>query len=104
MTINRQVKEGTLKQGVDEQVYYKLTTTDWGSTPTSVVVTLFERASGVWTERTSTMLSGSASVTGDVITSPKVAGLTEGLVYRLEFKFTVSGNIFEPYALIECER
>ena len=105
MAIKREVKEGELRQGVDEQVYYKLTTTPWGSTPTSVAVTAYKReTTGAWTDVTTTVLSGAASVMGDVITLPKLSGLTAGQGYRLEIKFTVSGNVLETYVNIMGEK
>jgi len=105
MAISREIEEGIMKQGVDEAPYYKLTTTPWGSTPTSIAVTAYARSSAAaWTDVTSTVLSGTASATGDVITLPKLSGLTEGTLYRVEVKFTVSGNIFEAFAYVQAER
>lgn len=104
MPISREVKEGTLSQGVDEQVYYKLTTTPWGSTPTSIAVTAYSLSAGAHTDVTSTVLSGSASATGDVITLPKMASLTLGTLYRVEVKFTVSSNVFEAFFYVQAER
>ena len=105
MAVSREVKEGTLQQGVDEAIYWKLTTTPWGSTPTAVAVTAFARsASATWTTVTSTVLSGAASVEGDVITLPKLSALTEGTFYRIEVKFTAGGNIFEAIIPVQAER
>ena len=82
-------------QGADEQIAYTLTTTPWGNTPTSVAVVLKNSAG---TDVSSTCLSGSASVSGDVITTPIVKSLTADAQYRLEIKFTISGNIVETWA------
>jgi hypothetical protein len=74
MKIQRKIIESPLKQGADEQIYYTLTTTPWGSSPTSVAVVL-KNAAG--TDVSSTNLSGAASVSGDVITTlngPLTAG------------------------------
>jgi hypothetical protein len=97
MTVSRKVKESPLYQGVDEQIAYQLTTTPWGSSPGSVAVTLKD-AEGV--DMSATCLSGSASVSGDVITTPTVKSLIAGQKYRLEVKFTVSGNIVEAWTEI----
>lgn len=99
MTIKREVIESPITQGVGESLAYPVTTTPWGSSPTSVVVKLYEGA----TDRSATMLSGSASVLGDVITTPKVTGLTAGHEYRLEVQFTCSGNTYETYCRIFAE-
>lgn len=104
-TVKRAVKESELYQGKDESIAYTLTTTPWGSTPTSVAVTIWSVSSttGALTDTSSTNLSGSASVTGDVITTPLVTALTAGTEYRLEIKFTCSSNVFEAWARILAE-
>ena len=103
MAVSREVKESPLRQGTDEQIAYTLTTTPWGSTPTSVAVAAYDITSGTRTLVTSTVLSGAASVSGDVITTPVVKSLTASSVYRLEILFTVSGNIEEAYLIINAE-
>lgn len=99
-TIKRMIVESPLKQGADEQIYYTLTTTPWGSSPAAVAVVLKD-STGL--DVSSTKLSGAASVSGDVITLPKVTSLTAGSNYRLEVKFTVSQNVCEAWADIYCE-
>ena len=104
-TIEREIIEGTQLQGEDETIYYKLTTTPWGSTPTSTSAKIYSQAGGeTYTDVTSTKMTGSTSVSGDVITLPAISGLTAGVMYRVEVKFTSSGNIFEAYAYIKGER
>jgi hypothetical protein len=95
--VNREVKESPFGQGKDESKAYALTTTPWGSSPTSVTVKIYNSAG---TDMSSTNLSGSVSVSGDVITTPLVTALTAGERYRLEFKFTCSSNIFEAYVYV----
>jgi hypothetical protein len=94
------ITESPLTQGEDEQIAYTLTTTPWGSSPSDVSVVL-KNSSG--TDVSATYLSGSASVAGDVITTPVVKSLVAGTQYRLEIKFTVSGNIFEAFGFIDAE-
>ena len=101
MAVTRAVKESPITQGADEIIAYTLTTTPWGASPTSISVKLYEGASK--TDRSATMLSGIAGATGDVITTPLVTGLTAGQVYRLEIKFTSSGNVFEAFCIIYAE-
>jgi hypothetical protein len=93
--ITRRIQESPLYQGVDEQIAYTLTTTPWGSSPSSVSVVI-KNAAG--TDVSATCLSGSASVNGNIITTPVVKSLTADAQYRLEIKFTCSGNIFEVWA------
>lgn len=100
--IKREVIGGKRVQGIDESIAYTLTTTPWGSTPTSISVKAYETPA--MTDVSATVLSGSASVTGDVITLPLLGNLVEGQEYRVEVKFTCSGNIFEAYFFVEAER
>lgn len=104
MPVSREVKEGVQLQGKDEIIAYELTTTPWGSSPTNVAVTLWDVTAATWTDVSSTMLSGAASVAGDVITTPLVTGLTAGSTYRLEVKFSTGGNTLEAYAIIEAQK
>lgn len=103
MTNSRSVVEGQLVQGVDEAIAYTLTTTPWGSSPGSVVVKAYDMTTG-GTDVTTTKLTGSASASGDVITLPRLAGLVEGHLYRIEVKFVCSGNTFEAYIQVRAER
>ena len=97
------VKESPLEQGRDEERVYALTTTPWGSTPTNVLVTAYD-ASASFRDVSSTVLSGSPSVTGDVITLPVLKSLSMGHIYRVEIKFTVGGNIEETHVEIHGVR
>lgn len=105
MTAQREIKEGLQPQGVHESIVYSLTTTPWGSTPSSISVKVFSiSTSGVRTDVTSTVMpTGSASAVGDVISLPALTALTAGTLYRVEVKFTCSGNIFEPFGYVKGE-
>jgi hypothetical protein len=101
---SRSCNESPLAQGEDEVLAYDLTTTPWVSSPTSPVVKLYEVVDEFTrTDKSATMLSGSASVSGDVITTPLVTGLTAGTLYRLEIKWTVGSKVYEAWALITAE-
>lgn len=103
MAVSREVKESPLRQGADEQIAYTLTTTPWGSTPSAVAVAAYDITTNARTDVTTTVLSGSASVASDIITTPVVKSLTAGSVYRVEVKFTCSGNIFEAFFIVNAE-
>ena len=94
---------GKYYQGDDEAIIYSVKTTSWGSNPTNVVVKAYEVTGGIRTDVTDTVLSGSASTVGDVITLPAVTGLTAGKGDRIEVKFESGGNTFEPYIEIQAE-
>ena len=99
--------ESPVYQGENETIAYVATIpTSWGTAPlTSITCTLYEDPEGDDTDRSSTMLSGSSSASGQVITCKAVTGLTKELDYRLNVKFTTSeGNIHEPYLIIKAVR
>ncbi len=105
MSLIRHVKEGTQHQGVDEQIVYTITTTPWGSTPTSPTSKIFSYSStGVFSDTTSTNMTGSCSVAGDIISLPLIKSLVADTNYRVETQFTISGNLFECYFNIQGER
>lgn len=103
---SREIAEGAVVQGMDESIVYSLTTTKWGSSPTSVSVKVYSinPESGAATDVTSTVMpSGSASVSGDIISLPALTALSIGVKYRVEVNFTCSGNVFEAYAYVQGE-
>ncbi len=91
---DRRIEQSPLYQGIDEEIAYTLTTTPWGSDPSSPSVVLKD-ADGV--DVSGTYLDGSASVSGDVITTPTVKDLVNDTAYRLEIKFTIDGNVQETW-------
>ena len=97
----RETKESPVVQGVDERIAYTLTTTPWGSSPGTLSCALKTLPGLV--DVSAAKLTGSTTASGDVITSPVVFGLASGQQYRLEFKFTISGNVFEAYVIINGE-
>lgn len=99
--IKREVKESPLVQGADESLAYSLTTTPWGSSPSSVSVKIYNLTTGA--DLSATNLSGSASAAGDVITTPLVTALVAGTSYKLEIKFTCGSSVFEVFAKIHGE-
>ena len=100
MTINRQIVESPLVQGEDEQIAYSLDTTPWGGYTSGESVKLFDDTG---TDVTATLLSGSASADGDVITTPLVISLVSGTRYKLDILWVYAGNTFEAWAYIQAE-
>lgn len=95
----RQLTLGTENQRPDERVAYQLTIDASYASPGTPVSTLWDVTDTV-TDVTSTKLSGSAAIVGQVFTSPLVIDPVAGKTYRLEFKFTSGGSVYEPYLLI----
>jgi hypothetical protein len=100
----REIKEGLQYIGEDETIVYTLTTTPWGSSPTSPAAKIFEVSGDTFTDRTTALMTGTAAAVNDVITLPAIAGCTAGTDYRVEVVFTISGNTFEAFAELKCER
>lgn len=89
---------GLVDQGRNEQVAYSFDFSDDG-TPSSPAVALYLNGVDV----TATCMPGTPVISGDSVITPAVVGLTPGKQYRLECRATISGNIFEPYLLINAE-
>ena len=97
----QEVVEGRQKQGIDEEICYKITTTNWGSNPTLIEVKAFVNE----VDFTDAVFPvNSPSATGDVITLSAAKNLNAGTTYRVEVKFTVDSNVFECFFLLEGER
>lgn len=101
MTTNiREFIESPLYQGTGEKIRYNLTTTQWGSSPSSPVVKIYNESD---TDTSTTNLDGTASAAGDVVTTPFVKSLLPGVRYKIEIQFTSGGNIFVVYGYIRGE-
>ena len=104
---DRRFKESPWEMGAHESIAFPITIpTTWGTgTFTSITCALYEDPNSTNTNRSSTMLSGTASSSGQTITTQKVTGLTVGYDYRLEVTFTtVEGNVMEAWGIIRCGR
>jgi hypothetical protein len=100
----REVAEGVMPQGADETVTYTITTTNWGSSPTSPSMVVKRDSDG--TVVTSTIApTGSISTSGDVLTLIPLTAMTAGERYRIEVKFTITGAgaPFECFFYVDCE-
>lgn len=89
-------------QGEDEEIVYQFTTTNWGSSPTSI--SAVAKTLPDFTDVTSTVFpTNSPSANGDVISLSPLKLLTADTIYRIEVKFTAGGNVFELYGLVNAE-
>lgn len=94
---------GLFQQGIDEQIAYSITTTKWGSSPTSPSVVVKDVTAALADVTATVMPTGTASAAGDVITLPKLKSLTVDHIYRIEVQFTIGGNLFECWFEVEAE-
>lgn len=101
MAASLEVTEGIQYQSSTEEIIYAITTTNWGSSPSSVAAVAYQE--GPETVVTTTVFpTNSPSVTDDVITLSPLKALTKGNTYRIEVKFTSGSNIFECYFRVKC--
>ena len=103
MSSDRQVMERDIRQGEDERIVYSVDVSRWTSSPTLEACKAYEMTGDVRTDVTETVLTGSGSVAGNVITLPALSGLAAGKVYRVEVKFSSGGNTFETYFYVKGE-
>lgn len=92
----REVAEGRQYQGEDESISYTLDVSAVGSSPSSVSVVVKEAFTGTAVTAT-VMPTNSPTVASNIITLSPLKLLTAGVLYRVEVKYTVSGNILENY-------
>ena len=105
MPAKRSVLESPFPQGQDERRAYFVNTAPWGGgAPTAVVVKIYDVSPpGTLVDKSADNLSGAASVTDLVITTPLVIALVPEHKYRLEIKWTHQGNTDETFAIIDAE-
>lgn len=104
MTVKRVIKQSPVVQGVDEIVPYTLTTTPWGSSPTSISCAVYDITNGARDDVTGTVMpTNTPTATGDVITLSPLKLLTANHNYRVEILFTCSGNVFEAFGIVKAE-
>lgn len=104
MTVkSREVVEGIQIQGVDEQIAYKIITTSWASNPVVTGIVAYDITDGDRNDVSTLVIPGVASTTGDIITLPLLKSLIAEHQYRVEVKFTSSGNTYECYFVVHAE-
>lgn len=105
MAVSRQVKESPLTQGTYERIAYTVDTSPWGGYSSAGTTAIWDITNkDQYTDMSATMLSGSTTATGNVITTPLVISLVPGNRYRLEVSWVYNGNTLETYALINAEK
>ncbi len=102
MGFKREFRNSPLPQGIDERVAYTVDTTKWPGTgsPTGIVVKTFDEAG---TDTSVTNLSGAASESAGIITTPLVIALTAGDRFRLEVQWVKSGDTWEGFGFLDGE-
>ena len=102
---DREAIEGIQYQGEDEIIGYTYNVTKIGDNPTSTAATVYTVVGATYSDVTSTkMPTGSTSVTVNVISLPALKLLDDGVLYRVEIKFTISGNVFDHFFMVQGQR
>lgn len=97
-----EVVEKNLRQTSNEELIYSITTTNWGTSPTSPAVTANDETTRLICT-TTVFPTNSPSVAGNVISLSPLKSLTEGHTYRINVKFSTGGNVYECYFKVFCE-
>ncbi len=99
---SREVLEGVQYQGEDESIAYTVDVSAIGSSPSAVTVVVKDVTNS--TVVTSTVMpTNSPSVNGNVISLSALKLLTAGVLYRVEVKYTISGNVLESYFYVQAQ-
>jgi hypothetical protein len=91
----REVAEGLQIQGVDERIAYTLDVSNVGSSPTTISAVVKDPDGDDVTA--ALMPTNTPTASGDVITLSPLRDGTVFTRYRVEVKYTVSGNVVETY-------
>lgn len=104
---DREIKQGMQVIGVTEKPTFRLSVTNWGSSPTdpTVVVYKYDESTNEYTDVTDDVFPvGTVSVDGDRIVLPKFVPQAMGDLYRVDMSFTVSGSDLTAFAWVQVER
>ena len=91
-----QINEAPIYQRQGESVAYRLNTSPWGGSPSSVSVSVEYQGDDV-----PGVLSGTPTIDGDYIATPIISGLVKNRHYRLVFTFTPGGGVGPLVAPVE---
>ncbi len=97
-----EITEGLQYQSADERIVYTVTTTNWVASPTTPTVAAFDETMANLSVA-GTIIAGTASVSGDVITLPACISLTRGHLYRIEVKWVVGSSTYECFFKVNCD-
>jgi hypothetical protein len=85
----------TVRQRPLEAIVYSIATTEWGSSPSSVTMTLSDVTDPEPVDVSADCLSGTATVSGNVILLPAVKDLVKEHLYWLECEFDAEHEVLD---------
>ncbi len=94
--------ESPILQSPSGDIIYSLDVTSYGDNPINMSVIAFNASSG--DDVSSIILSGTASVLGNVITFPNISNLLLNYLYKLQINFTIlsTAQPFTRFLRIQC--
>ena len=90
-------------QRESEEIAYVVDSSNWGTSPSGVLVSAVVWDGSTWSDVSANILEGSASVDGNEITTPVVKNLVAGKAYRIMILFSAGGMVYEPFLEIHVE-
>ncbi len=84
---------GEKTQGTNEVIAYAVDFSAWGTVSSVTSVTITPSAT----------LTGTESLSGNIVTSPIVSGLLSGVLYSMLITIVISGNTMSGYLRIRGE-
>ena len=99
----REVINGIQYQGIDESVFYTVDTAPWGGSPSALGHEITDEEDYTASLK-STMMTGTPSAVGDIITCPALSLVEEDKIYRIYVKFTIGGSALSGYFRVKGER
>ena len=97
-----EVLEGARDQSSDEEIYYKILTTAWGSNPTTSSVKCYDVTLQNKDVTSTVFPTNTPTESGDYVNLSPLKSLTKNHQYRIEVKFTADSNVLECFFLINC--
>jgi len=104
-----EVSEGIQYQSSDEELCYRLTTTNWVSNPTNPVIKAYDETIGnedvtdTYPDSSDGLFpTNNPLVDGDQITLSPLKNLIAGHIYRIEVRFAVGDNIYSAHFKVQC--
>jgi len=84
---------GEKAQGTNESIAYAVDFSGWGTVSSVTSVTVSPSAT----------LTGSESLVGNVVTTPKISGLSAGVLYTVLITIVISGNTMSGILYLKGE-
>lgn len=94
--------QGTIYQSKGEEIVYSINVpSTWTKTVNTASAKIYDQTG---TDLTSSLMTGAATVAGQVVSLPRVKSLTDGIKYTVRVSFTdASSQVFEAFFYVMCQ-